>query len=84
MLLLLPLITYAETEDDEAPWTFNFYFENDLFTETDQSYTNGLRFSLVSPNLNSFQNDERLPIWVRELNQHLAFMDPTIGGHRLP
>ena len=63
--------------EDEAPWTFNFYFENDLFAETDQSYTNGLRFSLVSPNLTSFQNDERLPIWVRELNQHLAFMDPT-------
>lgn len=65
--------TYAE----DAPWTLNLYFENDLFSETDQNYTNGVRASWVSPNVESYLEDERLPEWTRDLNQYLPLFDPS-------
>ncbi len=33
------------------PWTHSFYFENDLFTGTDNNYTNGVKYSLITPDL---------------------------------
>ncbi|MDE1463017.1 lipid A deacylase LpxR family protein [Spartinivicinus poritis] len=66
---------YAESE---KLWTGNFYFENDLFAETDQNYTNGIRFSLVSPNLKSFEEDEQLPDWFSYINQQLTFFHPKM------
>lgn len=62
--------------NEEAPWTLNLYFENDLFSETDQNYTNGVRASWVSPNVDNYLRDERLPQWVRELTPHLPLFDP--------
>ncbi|MCX4028135.1 lipid A deacylase LpxR family protein [Endozoicomonas sp. SM1973] len=59
-------------------WTGNIYFENDLFTETDQNYTNGIKFSLVSPNLQSFEEDDQLPDWFTHINQQLTFFHPKI------
>ncbi|WP_286237575.1 lipid A deacylase LpxR family protein [Neptuniibacter halophilus] len=83
MFRTLPLIagilisshSQAATQDD-APWTFNLYFENDLFAETDQNYTNGVRVSWVSPNVESYLEDERLPSWVGELSDSLPLFDP--------
>lgn len=74
-LYLFALPSWAE-QTDEEPWTLNLYFENDLFTETDQDYTNGIRASWVSPNITDYLNDKRLPGWVREVNQHLPLFDP--------
>ena len=64
----------AKAEGAKEPWTFNLYFENDLFSETDQQYTNGIRASWVSPNLEkTFFNDPSLPEWVRKYNSALKF-----------
>jgi len=38
--------------------------ENDLFAGTDSQYTNGVKLTWVSPNIESF-NDPLLPAWVR-------------------
>lgn len=70
---LISLSTHAE----EAPWTLNLYFENDLFSETDQNYTNGVRASWVSPNVEDYLKDERLPAWTRRLNHYLPLFDPA-------
>ncbi len=63
---------------------FNLYFENDLFTETDQNYTNGIRMSLVSPNLQSFQQQfieqEPLRSWFEWLNPRLERFHPKSPG----
>nr|WP_207063680.1 lipid A deacylase LpxR family protein [Motiliproteus sp. SC1-56] len=59
---------------DYHRWTGNLYFENDLFAETDQNYTNGIRVSAISPNLDSFRQDPLLAPWVRSLNHHLRFL----------
>ncbi|MFC6669317.1 lipid A deacylase LpxR family protein [Marinobacterium aestuariivivens] len=71
---LLPLPTLAE---EGAPWTYNFYLENDLFAETDRHYTNGARFSAVSPDIDNFLYDPRLPAWVRELNDWFEPLYPV-------
>ena len=75
----------AETADNTPAdaadaWTFNFYFENDLFTNTDQQYTNGVRLSFVSPDIDSFVDDDTLPQWQRDINRYLTYFDPTTEG----
>ena len=51
--------------------TFGFVLENDVFYETDRHYTNGVRFSWVSP-------DDGVPEWVR--NGSLQFPFFPAGG----
>ena len=68
---LVPLDVSAS---DEA-WTTNVYFENDLFGETDQNYTNGIRVSWVSPDTASYYDDPEFPAWVRAINRKLRFFN---------
>lgn len=68
---------------DSSAWTTNLYLENDLFGETDQHYTNGIRASWISPNLDEFENDPALPSWLEEVNEQLSFFhDSNKGLHR--
>ena len=48
----LPL--HAENPPHES-WTFTFRLENDLFADTDRFYTNGIKLSWISPELQWFQ-----------------------------
>ena len=57
-------------------WVLNLFFENDLFSRTDQQYTNGIRASWVSPDIDSFIDDESLPLWMRQTNRLLTPLDP--------
>ncbi len=68
-----PTRSLATASPDQQPWTLNFYFENDLFGETDQNYTNGIRISWVSPDLDSFESSPALPTWINRLNDQLHF-----------
>ena len=63
---------------DDQPWSANFFLENDLFANTDLNYTNGIRFSTISPDLESFQdpNGQKYP-WVEKLNNMLEFVHPS-------
>jgi len=62
----------------EDRWTANLYFENDLFTGTDLNYTNGVRMSFISPDVDSFltSREEAYP-WVNTLNEWLKFIHPS-------
>jgi hypothetical protein len=62
-----------QAEENQQPWTLTAYFENDLFADTDQSYTNGVRFSWISPDISSYEHDPRLPPFVRKINDRLHF-----------
>lgn len=64
-LLLLCLLYSSTTVAGEAvrerkppgdSWTFTFHLENDLFAETDRFYTNGIKLSWVSPELQWFED----------------------------
>ncbi len=61
-------------------WILNLFFENDLFSRTDQQYTNGVRASWVSPDIDSFIDDESLPLWMRQANRLLTPLDPVARG----
>ncbi|TQV71824.1 lipid A deacylase LpxR family protein [Exilibacterium tricleocarpae] len=63
----------AAAHHNSDPWSLNLYFENDLFAESDQNYTNGIRASWVSPDLSSYETDPRIPKWLRQVNDKLHF-----------
>jgi hypothetical protein len=61
----IALIFGAETcKAAENPGTVSFYFENDLFAHTDQHYTNGVKLSVISPDLTGYAQSGRLPVGV--------------------
>ena len=78
--LAAALAPAAENAIEDRSWTINFYLENDLFAQTDNDYTNGLRISWVSPDLVDYVEDEALPNWVRELNDALTFFHDSKQG----
>jgi lipid A 3-O-deacylase len=61
------------------PGVYNFYYENDLFTGSDNNYTNGIKLSWVSSNLQDYVSDPCLPVWVRRLNRLSEVLKP--GGY---
>lgn len=63
-------------------WMMNLFLENDLFSRTDQQYTNGIRLSWISPDIDSFIDDERLPGWMRNTNRFLTPLDPVSKDHQ--
>ncbi|RTE64939.1 lipid A deacylase LpxR family protein [Amphritea opalescens] len=73
LLLPTPLLAIEMPHGDKKnPGTFTFYLENDLFAETDQQYTNGIRFSWTSPDITSYLDDESLPTWSRRYNRFIT------------
>ncbi|MDH2432019.1 lipid A deacylase LpxR family protein [Pokkaliibacter sp. MBI-7] len=64
----------AGAKDPKQTWTLNLYLDNDLFTHTDQQYTNGVKASWISPDLEAYGDDESLPAWLRNLNSHMIWL----------
>lgn len=63
----------SRATEKKQPWTLTAYFENDLFADTDESYTNGVRLSWISPDISSYEHDPSLPRFVRKINDKLHF-----------
>jgi lipid A 3-O-deacylase len=57
------------------PNTLTVNFENDLFAGTDREYTNGLKLSWASANLDDYLTDPCLPQALKIVNRHLRFVD---------
>jgi len=55
--------------------TFTILFENDLFGDTDQQYTNGVQLGWMSPDLTRFADAERLPDWLLPLVASLPWIN---------
>jgi lipid A 3-O-deacylase len=66
--------------DQTQDWTLNLYFENDLFSETDQDYTSGIRASWVSPDIADYLDDPALPKWIESVNKRLVFFHQRKEG----
>lgn len=78
---LVPATLSRAAEEPIVPWTVNVYFENDLFSGTDRNYTNGVKVSLISPDLVSFVESGKLPEWSLRYIYKLPFIndpDPTL------
>jgi len=67
-------------EEPELPWAVNVYFENDLFTGTDANYTNGVKISVISPDLVSFVESGKLPAWSLPYVYRLPFINNPEPG----
>ncbi len=76
LLSLLTWLIACDTKAEHSPWTTNIYFENDLFGETDQNYTNGIRISWISPDTKAYFEETSLPPWVRAVNNKLSYFNP--------
>jgi hypothetical protein len=79
-LLMLPMsialvFRAIPCEAAENSQTFSFYFENDLFADTDQGYTNGIKLSWISPDLTGYAESGRLPDWSLPLIRRLPFIN---------
>lgn len=85
-LFCLAAVAHSQAADEgELPWTLNVYFENDLFSGTDSNYTNGVKISLISPDLVTFVDSGKLPDWSLEYIYKLPFIndpDPALR-HRV-
>ncbi len=83
LLCLFPLVFSHHVFAGSAstnPWTLSVYFENDLFGETDQNYTNGIRVSWVSPDTTSYFDDPEFAPWIRKINKTLRFFNHIETG----
>lgn len=64
---------HANHHAPDKSWTFTFRFENDLFAGTDRHYTNGIKLSLISPDLTRFRDSDKLPEWGKRIVNRLPY-----------
>lgn len=67
---LITLLIFTSTSVHAArppsqSWTFTFRLENDLFASTDRLYTNGIKLSWISPELDYFRDLD----WLKKKTQ---------------
>ncbi len=78
LLLLMSIALGLSSESCEAvenEGTFSFYFENDLFADTDQQYTNGIKLSWISHDLTNYAKSDSLPGWSLPIISRLPFIN---------
>jgi len=77
--LFLGGIAFGEVSDLKAErddWTFSFYFENDLFANTDRNYTNGTKLTWISPDVDTyFREAGKLPGWAYDALRYLPLVN---------
>lgn len=55
--------------------TFTVMYENDLFANQDQNYTNGIQLNWMSPDLTEYRDSKQLPDWAVPLVENLPFIN---------
>ena len=65
---------------DAGPQTLTVLFENDLFGDTDQQYTNGFKLNWMSPNLKALGDAPGVPHWLLRavLNHQIRLTLPLL------
>lgn len=58
------------------PWSLNLYFENDLFADTDQQYTNGTKVSWVSPDVSEYVHTN-FPVLTEFFDREVRFLSES-------
>lgn len=78
LLWLLPSVGFPQSVDNPA--TFSIFFENDLFGDTDQHYTSGIKLSWMSPDLKSYRDSGRVPDWPQPFVEPVLFFETPRRG----
>ena len=71
--LVFPCSLLAEAEQ-HTPWAQSIFFENYLFDGTDSNYTNGVKYSLISPDLSPHAKQGLMPRKVLELIHKIPYL----------
>ena len=74
VLFILFMTLYCAESFAQNPVNHTIYFENDLFTGTDSNYTNGVKYSIISPDLSVHAQDGLIPRRVLEHIHRLPFI----------
>lgn len=88
LLLLLAQATHCVAADGRAPGassTLTVMFENDLFGDSDEQYTNGFQLGWLSPDVARYADAELSPWlnWTKGLAAHLPFVDRPGSQHNI-
>ncbi len=75
LLLFTLLFPIGSRAAEMNPWIHSCYFENDLFTGTDSNYTNGVKYTIISPDLSpAVQDKGKIPKKVLDLIHRLPLI----------
>jgi lipid A 3-O-deacylase len=78
LLIVYPVLPRsAAAAEEQNPWTHTLYFENDLFNGTDSNYTNGVKYSIISPDLSPHAPDGKLPRRAMEFIHKIPFISKS-------
>lgn len=72
LCLVQPIERASAAESN--PWVHTVYFENDLFNGTDSDYTNGVKYSAISPDLSPFANTRNVSRRLLDIIHKLPFV----------
>lgn len=78
-----PLELLAKDETPSAASTFTFMFENDLFGNSDDQYTSGLQIGWLSPDLQRYEDEQRMPRWLLPVVHILPFINGENRQHNI-
>lgn len=79
IICLAMIFTTVSANDTPAvsgkdAWTASLMFENDLFGNTDQNYTNGIKLTLISPDLTKFADTDKFRSWIDWWDNRIPFI----------
>ncbi len=74
---------YASSNSSQDWQTVSFFFENDLFADTDKYYTNAVQLTWVSPDLERYRDDVRLPQWTLPIIRCAPFVNVPDSTHNM-
>ncbi len=77
MVFIFPICANGNSKSPAQLQTIKVFFENDLFGNTDEYYTNAVQFTWRSNDLKQYKDDVRLPDWVLPVIRII----PEVYGH---
>jgi lipid A 3-O-deacylase len=83
LLLILLVSTPGWCEESDGLQTFQVFYENDLFGDTDRYYTNALQMTWLSKDLKQYKDDVRLPDWSLPLIRAVPFAHVPGSTHNI-
>jgi len=81
LIFFFPLEAFSKSPSDLQ--TFQVFFENDLFGDTDKYYTNAVQFTWLSKDLKQYRDDVRLPEWAFPIIQAIPFSGDINSSHNV-
>jgi lipid A 3-O-deacylase len=83
LLLILLVSPLAWCEESDGLQTFQLFYENDFFGDTDKYYTNALQMTWLSKDLKQYKDDVRLPEWSMPVIRAVPFAHVPGSTHNI-